>query len=659
VRARLFGWTAVASVAIGTALACGPEFPMMLTKCREVCLQQIMAFSFQAEIDHLGEQSRPRRVAEQPTPPSFERATAFEKKELAPEQAAIVAAVRAARSDEDAYALGEGLPEAIRLYTAGAVDFNRVFPPREWNEMPRVPTRRLLPPEQAPLLDRAIERFEAIIALPPEDRAAREVWAAYMLGRARYARNGAGDVERAGEAFRRTVSLVRGGAEDPLGLANAALGELGWLELERSRIGDAIDFYVEQRSEASLLRVADEMYFAPERMDGWLADVRTQRLLVAYLGRLADTTCRGSCYRTDVITPVTSTVITEAVSRVVALPRDRIESPDQWAAVAYAIGQYDAADGLLGDSRTGYAFWIKAKLALHRGDVAAAENAFAQASHSFPVEARAVNDARPYTWAAPLYQRLVGEHALLSLSRGEYVEALNQLIASGAYWPDVDYVAEKVLTVDELKSFIDRIGEMSSSLPRPLLDRVRDLLARRLARDDRFAEAVNYYVGSKTKANAARYAEARAVAVSGEGDSVRARGWYEVAKLEVRDGMELRGASTDPDWFPGDYSGPGMPSPAVTAEESPRVEASAVRPARRFHYREVGIEHLMMSADLLPSESEAFAVVLCQGVSWLLNARAGNERDLIDRVYLRYLREGRAEPWAENFGRNCPEPRFE
>jgi hypothetical protein len=632
---------------------------MMLTKCREVCLQQITAFSFRSEIERLGERSRPRRVGEQPTPASVERTTAFEKRELPPEQAAIVAAMRAVRSDDDAYALGQGLPEAIRLYAAGAADFNRVFPPREWNDMPRVPTRRPLPPEQAPLLGRAIERFEAVIALPPADRAAREVWASYMLGRARYARNGAGDVQRAGEEFRRTVSLVRGGAQDPLGLANAALGELGWLELERGRIADAIDFYVEQRSEASLLRVADEMYFASERMDEWLADPRTQRLLVAYLGRLADTTCRGSCYRTDVITPIASTVITEAVSRAAALPPDKIELPDQWAALAYAIGEYEAADRLLADSLTGYAFWIKAKLALHRGDIAAAERAFAQASRSFPVETRAVRDARPYTWSAPLYQRLVGEHALLSLSRGEYVEALNQLMASGAYWPDVDYVAEKVLTVDELKSFIDRIGDRSSSLPRPLLDRVRDLLARRLARDDRFVEAVDYYIGPKTRANAARYVDARAAASSEEGDSVRARGWYEVAKLEVRNGMELRGASRDPDWFPGNFAGPGMLSPAVTAEESPRVEASAVLPARRFHYREIGIEHLMKAADLLPQKSEAFSAVLCQGVSWLLNARAGNERDLIDTVYLRYLREGRAEPWAENFGRDCPEPRFE
>jgi hypothetical protein len=633
---------------------------MLLTKCRELCLQQIAAFPFQSEIEFLAERTRPRNAGEQSTPPSFEKTTVFEQKELPADIASKVAAMRPAASGDEAYALGEGVPEAVRLYTAGAVDFNRVFPKREWNEIPRVPTRRPLPSENVPVLNRAIERFEAVLALPSAGRAPREVWAAYMLGRAYYARNDAGDVDRAGDEFRRTVSLVRAGAQDPLGLANAALGELGWIEIERDRIADAVDLYVEQRNESSLLRVGDMMYFAPERIDEWLGDRRTQSLLVAYLGRLADTTCL-ICYRTDVITQTTSSVIADAVPRVAALPRDKIELPDQWGGLAYAIGDYDAAETLLAESRTGYGYWIKAKVALHRGDIVAAESAFALASRSFPTEGRAVREAPRYRQPAPLHQRLAGEYALVNLARSEYVEALNQLVAASSYWRDTDYVAEKVLTVDELKQFIDRVGPSQRDLPRQSLDRVRDELARRLAREGRFADAVDYYTGPKTRALATRYVDARAVAERGATDAARARGWYEVAELEVRSGMLLRGASTYPDWFPGNYySAPDdSDSPTVTADESPRVEASAVLPARRFHYRQVGVEHLMKSADLLPPKSQAFSAVLCQGVSWLLHARAGKDRDLIDKVYLRYVREGRAERWAADFGRDCPEPQFE
>ena len=49
-----------------------------------------------------------------------------------------------------------------------------------------------------------------------------------------------------------------------------------------------------------------------------------------------------------------------------------------------------------------------------------------------------------------------GELAVMRLSQGEYRNSLQLLFpVAGTYWGDIIYIAERVLTVDELKTFVD------------------------------------------------------------------------------------------------------------------------------------------------------------------------------------------------------------
>ena len=49
-----------------------------------------------------------------------------------------------------------------------------------------------------------------------------------------------------------------------------------------------------------------------------------------------------------------------------------------------------------------------------------------------------------------------GDRGVVALARGEYVEALNTLYpVAQTYWGDVAYICERVLTLDELKDFVD------------------------------------------------------------------------------------------------------------------------------------------------------------------------------------------------------------
>ena len=69
--------------------------------------------------------------------------------------------------------------------------------------------------------------------------------------------------------------------------------------------------------------------------------------------------------------------------------------------------------------------------------------------------------------------------------------------AAQAYWGDVAYLAERVLTTGELKAFVDA----NAAKPEPLADpgqvipvnQLRSLLARRLMRDGRYDEAPTYF----------------------------------------------------------------------------------------------------------------------------------------------------------------------
>src|SRR5262249_51701587 len=105
-------------------------------------------------------------------------------------------------------------------------------------------------------------------------------------------------------------------------------------------------------------------------------------------------------------------------------------------------------------------------------------------------------------------QQLLGEWGAICLARGHYVEALDSFLRGG-FWGDAAYVAERVLSADELKMFVDQrwvdapsagssdqageASEQTLSISPRFEARLRSLLARRLTRVARGPEATLYY----------------------------------------------------------------------------------------------------------------------------------------------------------------------
>ncbi len=732
-----------AMAALATAIACGPDFSVQLLDDRAGTLGATPANSFAFEAAALASATDSLKASETAVQfwaqPDQSAAASSDTHGLTEAEAAKVREMRAAVTGDAAFMLGDTVPEAARLYVAGAVDYRAADPwcgPREpaWNYdgQPEEPARKTCDRDAAPLLASAEARFSQVLALPEARARPRAVWATYMRGQIHAARSvmAGGDADtsvREIDAAARDYALARtraaAGDPDPDGLAVASYGEearlylsahgCGWADfLNRSNCPAAIPvadlkrmigLYAEQAARGSngavqsLAAIAGWSLRDDARSKALVDDPTARRLLVAYaLARAlpADdpSASAPSAQRASLVT---------LVHAVEALGIDRVREADRLAALAYGAGMYDVAERFLQKGDGPLAQWVAAKLQLRRGDMAGAALSYARAAKAFPevVTGLSAENAR----------LIKGEQGVLFLARGEYTEALAALYDAAlhsapdtysdmGYDQDAFYVAERVLTADELKSFVDsrapqqapakaespQWGDPKYTVPLSL----RWLLARRLMREGRHDEALPYYppanppytTGIDVRGAALAYMNALKAADGAWTKVGEARGLFEAAVIARTAGMEIMGYEQAPDQaslggnYPYGYGRqpewcgkvttnpdgsvtrvPGPPTGAfVTRDECQRYNATTARPDYRYHYRYVAADLAARAADRLPPRSQAFAAVLCRAVGWTLLG----EGDTGQRLYRRYVAEGAYVPWAVSFGSNCEAPDF-
>ncbi len=523
----------------------------------------------------------------------------------------------------------EGLPEEFALYTQAALYYHQNKP------------------------DEAIATWKALLHLPEKKRRYKSTWASFMIAKTILE----SDPAEALTWFVYTRKRAFEGCADSLGLASSSYGWEAKAEFRLKHYPRSIELYLahyasgDDTALASLQWVARSLLNeSPQTLAELAQNTMSRQLIMAYLvsfspdrsqrwyGRIADT----ADYR-------------KATGRwlqvVETAGLKSLHYANRLAWIAYKTGEYTTAAEWLDKSpeNDAIANWIRAKLLLRTGAVDKAAELLATVVKAIPQN----KDNYYYCPRDPNYYTrdmhpVRGELAVLQLTQRQYVEALDQLLR-GEYWLDAAYVAEQVLTIQELITYVDRNWptETAETKEATTGKKIRHLLARRLVRTNMLKKAAQYFP-EKYKSIFKQYVEALGKSSSSNLSKIeKARYLWKAAQTTRHHGLEIMGTELEPDWFL--YKGSFSKSPfaerrvkafkgskiiQASHNERNRQQKHKIKLQKRFHYRYIAAGMAWDAAHDMPDESPETATVLCTAGIWL----KGKDPKAADRFYKALVR---------------------
>ena len=612
----------------GDADACGPHFPDQVLTDPNVLSREALWFAW--EIERI---PRPRLPETEFAAVPYESGDRDDVREIA----------EALRARGDAPETIEATSRAVTQFRAGL--------PRPWESGGPVERRRVRrgeqravsvpsPPAGLPRVfdlylrglaawrcgDRtaSAKAWRALLELPAEERRPRLVWAQYMLGRMEVDDTPASAVTW----FAASRESARAGAPDPIGLAAQSARWEARAEMRRGNDVRALTLYHALGDESSVLALLREAFAEAGRVARLASDPLTRRIGTAYV-------VSGGAAGTYGSVAPEGPRIAQWLAAVEPTGCAGVEDADRLAWIAYESGDFAVARRWLAraDAASPVAALVDARLLLHDGRVDEASERLQQVVRNGA--SGNLSPTGPYGIAEDFATALAADRGALELSRGRFAEALAALL-DGRSWIDAAYVAERVLTVDELAAFVaahcpSADGDerewaycgMQHGAPGVV---VHGLLARRLAREGRWGEAFPHFapeLRSKAERFALRLAEGRDEARDRD---FRANALRDAARILRADGMDLVGTETAPDWrmFGGNYElrdvasqRPSAGIASATPQERERAERCRAQPERRFHYRYLAADIAWDAALLMPDETPTTAAWLREAGMWL------------------------------------------
>ncbi|MDB6140805.1 MAG: hypothetical protein JWO94_3877 [Verrucomicrobiaceae bacterium] len=559
--------------------------------------------------------------------------------------------------------------------------------------------------------DEASRHWEALLKRPAAERHYRSTWAAFMLGKLYvYAKS-----FEAVKMMRMVRQLAKEGFADSLGLAADSYGWEAKSELDQDHLEKAAQLYLTQLALGDDSAIVSLKALVPDRgsMEGMMnfgpqppanADEEAMKKFDADQEKTVDARLERAVHDPLLRRLTTAHVLaTETVSEgwiyapgddaggkndaakkddrsqrwlaaVEKAKLDNVDDAEQLGWVAYTAGEYAEAERWLklssGDSSA--ALWLKSRLQRRTGNLAEAAKSMVLAWKKIEAEESDDNEGddegeggqfAPWSPGLKPFQSASGDLGSLHLTRGDFVNAYD-VFENGNMHDDAAFVAERVLTADELKKYVDEhFPEKGGKEAKPKNDAkdkdaadkrekdagdaaIRWMLGRRLVREDRYEEARAYlpveqqpvldkYVTALKEGANEKLPKAR-----------RARAWFEAATIARYSGMELMGYENAPDGFVSEGSFESTDIAAqretgtvmetkyendkeittpralkiavpVTAEEKKRLAASTPSPNKRFHYRYVAAALGWKAAALLPDQSDELADVLNASGNWI------------------------------------------
>lgn len=498
-----------------------------------------------------------------------------------------------------------------------------------------------------------------LLELPAGERCWRSVWAAFRLGRTLQ-----GDhPDEAIVWFRKVRELAADGFSDSLGMAEASVGWEARAAMDAGRFVDAIHLYLEhwalgRDTRVSLMIVCREALDAPfELLLPVAADPIAAGVVTACLN--------GSNWERESWMSDEAWIREDVVGRWIRALEQAGTLEDiglhRAALLAYRRGDFERAGRLAClAADEPLAVWVRAKLAVRRGDLDEAARHYAELS-------RLGDPGALWDWCG-VYREgssmqissallIRGERAVVLMSQDRYAEALEMLVQA-CFWPDAAYVAERVMKLEDLRPVVDRVAPPETALEKPsthFTDRLdpatcrselRHLLARRLAREGRWEEAVAYmppFLRTETRELGRLLQECEDASLS---DRTRALALWEAAQRLRSRGMELVATELWPDQHIDLGQRPGEDPLAIRIDRPPatgvlptrreleQAEASLPSPTLRYHYRYKAADLAWRAAALLPDQERLTSEVLWRAGRWL----AVRDPKAADRFYKALVR---------------------
>ncbi len=548
--------------------------------------------------------------------------------------------------------------------------------------------------------DEAVNVWQQLLQRPESERHYRTVWALFMLGKIAVKN---GDPE-AVSLFQKTREAAKSGFADSLGMAADSYGWEGRSEWKQSQPDKAAALFLNQLAMGDTSAIVSLKALIPDRapVDGMLnygleADdynkltpeqksVEDQKAQNALQAAAKDPLLRSLVTAHILATESTAQNPTEVLSVPQTGPQTRcgrwlkaisdadlteVDDAEYLGWVAYNNGNYGDAERWLRLTKTGdspAAAWLRAKLQRRQG-------ALEDAAKSMETAWESIHDIVRYTgWSGTTEDRYradrdeifwtfdqsaSGDLGSLRLARADFVQAL-ETFWRGGLWDDAAYVAEHVLSVGELRTFVDQQpdagGSGDSSSPLRGLGDLKYLLGRRLVREYEYQDAARYMKPPYDKV-----LEKYLHALNDGADSKltkeqQAEAWFTAAWLARYDGMELMGTEADPDGFDsgGEFPNVDLAGQRTSGiwklqtydngqektknlplflkpskQEIKRLNLYRIKPDIRFHYRLIAGALAMRAAALLPNNTPELADVINTAGKWV----ADRDDKVADRCY--------------------------
>lgn len=497
--------------------------------------------------------------------------------------------------------------------------------------------------------------FQAVLALEPDKRKLKTVWAAYMLGRTSLLLN---EPAEARGYFEQVRTLAAEGRPDPLQLAQESWGWQGQAHLLAGEYPEAVRAYVEFRKLPGkwfLTRKSFYDVFSAAFKDGdpcsrLARDPLARQLVTAWLTGI-------QYHEAD---PLRRWLDMNA-----ALPAEgNLEGADGLAWLAYQHGDMDAAARWLAhsDPASPRAQFVKAKLLLREGNIEEGDALLGTLAAAGEDRSLFYEFGYPYRAETVIRSAYAGS----LMKKEKYAEALRELAQTCG--GDDAFIATRILTIPELAAAVESFKKereyTDARDERDFFDKswcrrsfksftasMEELLAQRLVRRGDWEEAAPHFSKEKkynypdwpdqTEPTPYMLAEeARAVGkylADARNTSLpqreRAEHFFEAARIIRDKGDWLLGTwrlGTTPDT----PEHPEGRETLLTDDALKRMAENDVLCGRKFYYRFMAADLMKQCAALLPDNDVLMAEALYLGGT-LLKARYPEEADYFYKSLVR------------------------